>query len=138
MKWVLILIIIFPIASIAQSNQNSILISKRHFNAATNAFIELRNLKKQQGLFQEQVHNKDIVIQWYERAYKKCNESDSIQSILIENKNTEIKIKDNQLSDYRFQLRNQKAKTIGLGIALPLGIGVSFVGGFYLAKELLK
>lgn len=117
---------------------DSVVISHRHFVAATEAFIQLRNLKKVNYVYDERIRNKDITIQYYERLYTKCSKSDSITSVLLVNKDKEIVIKDNLLSDYRFQLNKQKAKTIGLSIGLPLGIGLSFVGGFFIAKEIFK
>lgn len=117
---------------------DSVVISHRHFVAATEAFIQLRNLKKVNYVCDERIRNKDITIQYYESLYTKCNKSDSITSVLLVNKDKEIVIKDNLLSDYRFQLNKQKAKTIGLSIGLPLGIGLSFVGGFFIAKEIFQ
>ena len=117
---------------------DSVVISHRHFVAATEAFIQLRNLKKVNYVYDERLRNKDVTIQYYERLYNKCEKSDSINSVLLVNKNEEIGIKDNLLSDYRFQLNKQKVKSVGLSIGLPIGIGLSFVGGFFLAKELFK
>ena len=105
---------------------------------ATEALIELKNLKKVNYVYDERLRNKDITIQYYERLYNKCEKSDSINSVLLVNKDKEIVIKDNLLSDYRFQLNKQKVKSVGLSIGLPIGIGLSFVGGFFLAKELFK
>lgn len=117
---------------------DSVVISHRHFVAATEAFIQLRNLKKVNYVYDERLRNKDVTIQYYESLYKKCGKADSINSGLLVNKDKEIVIKDNLLSDYRFQLNKQKVKTIGLSIGLPLGVGLSFVGGFFLAKEIFK
>jgi len=117
---------------------DSVIISHRHFVAATEAFIQLRNLKKINYVCDERIRSKDITIQYYERLYTKCNKSDSINSFLLANKDKEIVIKNNLLSDYKFQLNKQKAKTIGLSIGLPLGIGLSFVGGFFIAKEIFE
>ncbi len=117
---------------------DSVKIPYKNLVSANQAFIELRNLKKINYVYDERLRNKDIAISYYEKLYKKCNQSDSITSILLVNKDKEIVIKDNLLSDYRFQLNKQKVKSVGLSIGLPLGIGLSFVGGFFLAKELFK
>jgi len=105
---------------------------------ATEALIELRNLKKEKGLWQQRLHTKDIVIQYYEREFPKYRELDSINTILLKNKDREIEIKDNTISELKRNLRLNKAKNIGLGVVLPIGIGLSFTAGFYIAKELLK
>ena len=99
---------------------------------ATEALIELKNIKKQQGLYQDVVHNKDVTIQYYERLYKKCSKSDSISTILIANKDEEILKKDIIIYDYKYQNKQQKLKSIGLGITLPVAIALSFLAGWYL------
>lgn len=105
---------------------------------ATQALYELRNLKKEKGYWQERVRTKDVVIQYYEREFPKYRQLDSINTVVIKNKDREIEIKDNTISELKTNLRLNKAKNIGLGVALPIGIGLSFTAGFYIAKELLK
>ena len=64
-----------------------------------------------------------------------------VDQVLVEDQNLDLKeivIKDNLLSDYRFQLNKQKVKSVGLSIGLPIGIGLSFVGGFFIAKEIFE
>lgn len=134
----LLLIAISGSTQIYLLNIDSVKIPYKNLVSANQAFIELRNLKKINYVYDERLRNKDIAISYYEKLYKKCNQSDSITSILLNNKDKEIVIKDNLLSDYRFQLNKQKAKTIGLSIGLPLGIGLSFVGGFFIAKEIFQ
>lgn len=134
----LLLIAISGSTQIYLLNIDSVKIPYKNLVSANQAFIELRNLKKINYVYDERLRNKDITISYYEKLYKKCNQSDSITSILLVNKDKEIVIKDNLLSDYRFQLNKQKVKSVGLSIGLPIGIGLSFVGGFFLAKELFK
>jgi len=106
--------------------QDSILISKRHFDASSNAFIELKNLKKEKGQWQGLVHEKDVSIQFYEWSYKKCQKSDSLSSILIKNKDKEIEINNNLISEYKREVRIQKAGKIASSILVPV---VGILGG---------
>ena len=110
---------------------------KIHFNQlvkATEALIELRNIKKQQGLFEERLHKKDVVIAYYERTYKKLNEADSINTILIKNKDKEIEIKDNKILDLKYDNRKQKTGKIISGITVPVVAVLSFLLGFYIHR----
>ena len=134
----LLLIAISGSTQIYLLNIDSVKIPYKNLVSANQAFIELRNLKKINYVYDERLRNKDITISYYEKLYKKCNQSDSITSILLVNKDKEIVIKDNLLSDYRFQLNKQKVKSVGLSIGLPIGIGLSFIGGSLLAKALFK
>lgn len=99
---------------------------------ATEALIELKNLKKVNYVYDERLRNKDITIQYYEKLYNKCNLSDSITTVLLVNKDKEIKIKDNIISDYKYQNGANKAKKIGLGVAVPVVAILSFLLGWYL------
>ena len=117
---------------------DSLKISHYQLVKATQALIELKYLKREKGLWQQRIREKDIVISYYEREFPKYRELDSINTEIIKNKDREIELQNNVNLDLKRQLRLNKAKNIGLGVALPIGIGLSFTAGFYLAKELLK
>lgn len=137
--FLLILNILYsPLSSQNIQRPDSVKIAYKQLVKATQALIELRNLKKEKGYWQERVRTKDVVIQYYEREFPKYRQLDSINTVLIKNKDREIEIKDNTISELKTNLRLNKAKNIGLGVALPIGIGLSFTAGFYIAKELLK
>ena len=73
-----------------QMTLDSIKIPYKNLIAANQAFIYLKYYRRESGLCQERLHNKDIVIQYYERAYKKCNQEDSINELIITNKTAQL------------------------------------------------
>lgn len=111
---------------------DSIKISSKQLEKATEALIELRNLKKVSGITQQQLHNKDVVISYYERENKKLRDSDSLSDIVINNKLKELEIVDQQLSDCVYMRKQESKKKLGLAISLPLATVCSFLLGFYL------
>lgn len=114
--------------------QDSIKISHLQLVKATEALIELRNLKKQNYVIDERLRNKDVVIKHYENLYRKCNQSDSLGSILIRNKDTEITTLNNLYIEEKRERKIQKIQKIGLSVGLPVAAVLSFILGFYIAK----
>jgi len=102
--------------------------------ASNQAFIQLKGCKGQVGILQTQLHNKDIALEYYERAYKKYTKSDSINTILLKNKDTEITTLDFLYKEEKRERKIEKAQKIGLAIGLPVAVVLSFIAGFYLAK----
>lgn len=139
----LILFIAFQLIVISSFTQNYhrslfqdslVKIPYKNLVASNQAYLQLKYYKKQSGLVQEQLHNKDVVIQYYERVYKKCNQSDSISTILLKNKNLEINELDILYKQEKRERKIQKTQKIGLAISLPVAAILSFLLGFYLAK----
>jgi len=116
------------------SGLDSVLISRKHFNAATNALFELKMYKKQEGTWQQRLHSKDVSIQYYERAYNKYLIKDSLNTILINNKTAQV---DTARYMYRIEKearKQQQRKTLGVGVGLAAVAVLSFFLGFYLHK----
>ncbi len=114
--------------------QDSVKIHFKQLVSATQAMLELRNLKQIAGLTQEQMHQKDVALQFYERGYNKYMKSDSINTILLKNKDAEINTFDIM---YKQEMRERKLETaqkVGLAVSLPVAMVLSFLFGFYLHK----
>ena len=102
--------------------------------SANQAYISLRYYRKESGLCQERLHNKDIVIQYYERAYKKCNQEDSINQLVIANKTTQLNTAYNLYQEEKQERKKKQAAAIGLGVITPVVAVLSFVLGWYLHR----
>lgn len=112
--------------------QDSIKIHFNQLTKATEALIELKYLKKESGYWQQRLHNKDVSLQFYERGYNKYMLSDSLNSILLVNKNSEIEIKDNSILDLKYQFKKEKRAKIVTAILTPLAAISGFLLGWYL------
>lgn len=117
-----------------QMTLDSIKIPYKNLIAANQAFIYLKYYRRESGLCQERLHNKDIVIQYYERAYKKCNQEDSINELIITNKTAQLNTAFNLYQEEKKERKKKQASTIGLAVLTPVVAVLSFVLGFYLHR----
>lgn len=106
---------------------------------ATEALIELRNLKKTQGLCNEQLHKKDIVIAYYERSWDKLNKADSVNTILLKNKDREIQIDSIQIIDLKYALKQQKKdKILSYVVVTPISFLLGTLTGILVKTFAIK
>ena len=117
-----------------QDSINKVLVPYRYIVASNKAYTELKFFKRESGLCQERLHNKDIVIQYYERAYKKCNQEDSINELIITNKTEQLNTAFNLYQQEKKERKKKQASTIGLAVLTPVVAVLSFVLGFYLHR----
>ena len=119
--------------------QDSIKIAFRQMVKATEALIELRNLKKTQGLCNEQLHKKDIVIAYYERSWDKLNKADSVNTILLKNKDREIQIDSIQIIDLKYALKQQKKdKILSYVVVTPISFLLGTLTGILVKTFAIK
>lgn len=112
--------------------EDSIKIPYRYIISTNQAYEKLRYYKSVAGINQERLHQKDVTIQYLERAFNKCTQSDSIKSVLILNKDKELKILDKELLISKQEKRKLKAQKIGVGVSIPVIAVASFLLGWYL------
>ena len=112
--------------------EDSIKIPYRYIVSTNQAYEKLRYYKSVAGLSQERLHQKDVTIQYLERAFNKSQQSDSLKSILILNKDGEIKLLDRDLLIAKSEKRKLKAQKIGIGLSVPVIAVASFLLGWYL------
>jgi hypothetical protein len=113
---------------------DSVKIHYRHLVAATQAFVYLKYYRKESGLCQERLHNKDIVIQFYERGYNKCKQQDSINELIITNKTAQLNTAFNLYQQEKKERKKKQAATIGLAVITPVVAVLSFILGFYIHR----
>lgn len=117
-----------------QDSINKVLVPYKYIVASNKAYTELKFYKKESGLYNERVRNKDITIQYYERVYKKCREEDSINSLIIVNKTTQLNTAYNLYQEEKKERKKKQAAAIGLGVITPVVAVLSFILGFYIHK----
>lgn len=117
-----------------QDSINKVLVPYKYIVASNKAYTELKFYKKESGLYNERVRNKDITIQYYERVYKKCREEDSINSLVIANKTTQLNTAYNLYQEEKQERKKKQAAAIGLGVITPVVAVLSFVLGWYLKR----
>jgi len=114
---------------------DSIKIPKRYLIANTQALIELKSYKGNiEGWLNDRTRNKDIVIASLEKENQTLRKVDEVNSLLFKAYQKDSTILHGEVNDIRRQLRNEKAKKWGLGVAIPVSLVLGFVLGFYIPK----
>lgn len=114
---------------------DSIKIPKRYLIANTQALIELKSYKGNiEGWLNDRTRNKDIVIASLEKSNAQLRHTDSISSLLFKAYQKDSTILHGEVNDVRRQLRRQKAKNWGFGVAIPLNLVLGILIGFYIPK----
>ena len=114
---------------------DSIKIPKKYLIANTQALIELKSYKGNiEGWLNERTRNKDIVIASLEKENQKLRKADEVSSLLFKTYQRDSTLLQREVNDVRRQLRGEKAKKWGLGVAIPVSLVLGFVLGFYIPK----
>ncbi len=140
-KLILFIIILWiPICVFTQNFQQNLFqdslvkIPYKNLIASNQAFIQLKSFKRELSINQDRLIKKDAVIQYYERLYNKCNKEDSLNSILLLNKDKEIFTLDNLYKEERRERKKEKTGKIISAVLIPIvGIAGGFLG-YYLHK----
>lgn len=92
----------------------------------------MRYYKNLEFITQERLHQKDVTIQYLDRAYKKCNESDSLNTMIVKNQEEINKNLQKQILIHKQEVRKLKLQKIGLGLTTPVVAVLSFLLGWYI------
>jgi len=97
--------------------------------------VELKSYKGNiEGWLNDRTKAKDITIFSLEQENKKLRKADEVSSLLFKAYQKDSMILHHEVNDMRRQLRGEKAKKWGLGVAIPVSLVLGFVLGFYIPK----
>lgn len=116
-----------------QDSITKVLVPFKYVVASNLAYTELKYYKKVEGLAQERLHSKDIVISYYERVYSKCRISDSLNQLVLQNKDEQLITAFQLYKEQKREVKLQKVKTWLLSTILPIITGGGgLLIGFYI------
>lgn len=92
----------------------------------------MRYYKSLESLTQQRLHQKDITIQFLDRAFQKCKETDSLNSEVIKNSDKIIKNLNTDIRAKRQEVKKLKLQKLGLGLTTPVVAVLSFLLGWYI------